>query len=288
MLRSFRVLLLVCSSVLAGCSGIDLPDAGHSREKIARLETQIAEYEKSLDMLAPAFYMSQDIQMEMKPVLFNRILQEVASSRSDDVRFTFAKSNDIVHEWKSTLGIRYKNHLDIDTGKINVNLRQFRILELRDESIPILLQLSGNGGVSVSGKYMGITAKTSPDLALSVLDTVRFSLGLDEDGRVVLLPLQRNIPLLIEARFSLLGWKVPYQRKEYLRITDILQPVPLPVEFASKLRLPFPSETPGQNKVEFQETDIHITGISVLTENNRLYLGANASVVIRDTVRNTP
>lgn len=254
----------------AACSSIDLPTEADSRARIARLEKSIADAERPLELYARRFESPRDVVVTLRSDMVNRLFGSLASARSDDVTIAFPPTRPLLQERKSIFGIQYVNRLDIDSGTVMLNLREAKLLLPRRDELRVLLVMEGNGRIGVSGKYTGISATSSPRIALSLRDTVSFSLEGGKKGDIMLVPLRKTMLLTATFHVSLLGWEVPWTEEIPLQVEDLIAPIALPAMVAAEIKLPVPAKEYGDRNYEFVSQPVEIRDAVITLQSREL------------------
>jgi hypothetical protein len=275
-LRVKRNMLLRCTLGLtllfftAACSSIDLPTETESSTKIARLEKSIADAERPLDLYAHRFESPRDVVVTLRSDMVNRLFGSLASARSDDVKIVFPPTRPLLQERKSIFGMQYVNRLDIDSGTVMLNLREAKLLLPRRDELRVLLEMEGSGRIAVSGKYTGISATSSPRIALALRDSVSFSLEGGKQGGIMLVPRKKKLMLTATFHVSLLGWEVPWKEEIPLQVEDLIAPIALPAMVAAEIKLPVPAKEYGDRNYEFISHPVEIRDAVITLRSRQL------------------
>ena len=256
--------------LLVGCSSIDLPTVEESRARIERRTAEIAAAEVPLGAYAQRYTSRSDGTVTVRGSVFNALFAALASSRSDDVLIAFPPTRPLVRERKSIFGISYTNHLDIDSGRVSLNLRSAQLLPIRGQRLRVLLDLEGEGRIFMSGKYTGIGATASPRIQLALRDTVALRVRAGENGSMQFVPEPGIIMLEATLHVNLLGWEVPWTEDIALKATDILPPVSLPAFFGAEIKIPVPAASYGDRNYEFVARPVDIRDSRVVLEGDRM------------------
>lgn len=248
--------------ILAGCSGSGLPSTEESQKAINQLKPAIETIDKVIDNTPKPGLPGRSAEVRVNAEALNRILGAITGNRSDDVRLNFLPTKRLIEEKKSALGFDYTNFVDIDSGRLYLNLKEFRIIKADDNRVSAVLGMSGEGKIGVTGKYIAVSGSASPIVRLSLRDTIDFLLKRDSSSIAALYPVPAKIPLKVTMAIKLLDWEIPYSHTVYLRVTDLIQPIPFPVRFASVINMPAPDETPGQ-PIRYKPTHVSIGDVMV-------------------------
>lgn len=261
---------ILLAVLLSACSSVDLPTEEESEAKIRRLRAEIERAEGPLRVYEQRFHGSRDAVSEMKTDVVNRIFGAVASQRSDDLIIGFPPTRPLLSERKSTLGIRYTNHLDIDSGLVTLNLRRAALVSTRGNALRVLLEIEGAGRIAVSGRYIGIPAGSTPRIALSLRDTVSMDLQAGKNGTLMLVPRSGKVMLHATLYVKLAGWEIPWNEDIPLRIDELLAPVSLPALISTSIKLPVPAREYSDESYEFIDVPIRLRDPLLLLEGDRI------------------
>jgi len=261
---------ILLSLLLSACSSIDLPSQEESEAKIRRLRTEIARAEQPLHIYERRFRGERDAVSTLRTDVVNRIFGAVASQRSDDLIIAFPPTRPLLSERKSVLGIRYTNHLDIDSGVVTLNLRRAELVSTRGSALRVLLEIEGAGRISVSGRYTGLPASSSPRIALSLRDTVSMDLQAGKDGTLMLVPRRGEVMLHATLYVKLAGWEIPWNEDIPLRIDELLAPVSLPALISTSIKLPVPAREYSDESYEFVDVPIRLRDPVLFLEGDRI------------------
>ncbi len=256
-------LSLTALVLFGACSSMDLPTVEESNNRIAALRRSLADAEKPLNMLQQEYRNPRDLSMTLKIPAVNRIGKALVSQRTDDLIITFLATRPLVEERKSVLGIQYVNRLDIDSGRVVLDLRRFEFLESQKQRIEAAIALEGEGRLYVSGRYTGVPASASPKIQLTMRDTVRFNLTAGKNGAFVLTPRPGRLLLHAVFRINLLGWEVPWSEDIPLEIHKLIPPMTIPSFFDAAMKFPVPSSEYSVKNFQFESVPLKL-GDSVL------------------------
>lgn len=261
---------ILLAVLISACSSIDLPTEKESEAKIRRLRAEIARAEQPLHIYEQRFHGKRDAVSVLRTGVVNRIFGAVASQRSDDLIIGFPPTRPLLSERKSVLGIRYTNHLDIDSGLVTLNLRRAALVSTRGNELRVLLEIEGAGRISVSGRYTGIPASSSPRIALSLLDTISMDLTAGKDGTLMLVPRPGEVMLHATLYVKLAGWEIPWNEDIPLRIDELFAPVSLPALISTSIKLPVPAREYSGESYEFIDVPIRLRDPVLLLEGDRI------------------
>jgi len=277
-MRNIVFVYLCFGMLLCACSSMDIPTIEESNRRIAMLERSLIDAEKALSLYQKRLHMHGDLMFSMSIAAINRIMHALAAQRSDDMIITFLPTRPLLEERKSILGIGYVNRLDIDSGRVVLNLRRFEFLEYRRTGIAAILDLEGQGRVSVSGRYSGVPGSASPSIQLSLRDTVQFDLQITDNGAFVLVPRPRQVMLHSVFRVRLLNWDVPWKEDIPLDIHTLLAPLVLPSVFDASIQFPVPATSWSIKSYEFETLPLRLGSPVFDVRSGRITFGATARI----------
>jgi hypothetical protein len=255
---------------LIGCSSIDLPTVEQSEAAIQRLREDIEHAERPLRIFERRFEGSRDAVSIVRANVVNRLLAAVASQRSDDIIIAFSPTRPLLSERKSILGIQYTNYLDIDSGRVSVNLRRAELVSTRRNVLRVFLHIEGGGRIAASGRYTGIPAHASPRIELSLRDTISLELSVGKNGTILLVPQRREALLHATLYVNLAGWELPWKEDIPLRVDELLTPMELPGLISTTIKLPVPAREYSDRNYEFIDVPFLINDPVLFLEGQRI------------------
>jgi hypothetical protein len=270
MKKILLTLLMTIIPVLYGCSSYKMASVEDSQKSIDINRWKNDSLEA---ILKPMLKIPEgnDLIMKMELGAINKILNKYAYNRPDDILLFFRKSKDFMKEDKSTLGIKYTNFIDIDTGFVSLNLKSLQMNKLHQNKVDGMIELEGKGFISVSGKYTGIPASASPEVELYLNEAISMELLPTDTGYVVLKPVPKDIILKIKFSINLLGWKIPYYQEIPLKFAEMMKPVGFPLAVNADVTFPLPAQKFGNGNIEmvpyqmiFKKTKV--TGVNTKIE----------------------
>lgn len=272
------LLLLVPLTLIAACSSMDLPTVEDSARRITSLRGSLADAERPLQILQQQYRTQRDLAMSLRLSAANRIGVALARQRTDDLTITFLATRPLLEERKSVLGITYTNRLDIDSGRVVLDLRRFEFLESRRRGLEAVLGLEGEGRLHVSGRYTGVPGSVSPKIQLTLRDTVRFTLSAGDNGAFVLTPVRNRIILRAVFRVNLLGWEVPWSEDIPLEVNKILPTLTIPSFIDAAMKFPVPAAEYSVKKYQFESVPMKLRESVLDVRDGRLIYRANVKL----------
>jgi hypothetical protein len=252
------LMLLAPVALFAACSSMNLPTAEESARRIASLRSVLSDAERPLHVLQQQYRTQRDLGMTLRLSAVNRISKALVQQRTDDLLITFLATRPLLEERKSVLGITYTNRLDIDSGRVLLDLRRFEFIESRRRGLEAVLALEGDGRLHVSGRYTGVPGSVSPKIQLSLRDTVRFTLTAGYNGAFVLTPVRDRIMLRAVFRINLLGWEVPWSEDIPLEVEKLLPVLTIPSFFDAAMKFPVPASDYSVKNYHFESVPMKL------------------------------
>jgi len=269
--------ICVMLALLCGCSGIDLPTLEESEKQISRLSPLLEQTDGRLAVFSKKYLPVGDSEFifRLKTDAVNRLLNAIARSRSDDLRIFFLPTRPLISEQKSVFGIRYTNHLDIDTGNVRVNLGRFYFEKVGGNRLYARIKMTGKGSLSVSGSYTGIPGSASPDVELELDERIGFVMAVSDTGSITLQPIPGELRLRIRFFVNILGWEIPWNHEIPLRSEELVPSLPLPSALSSSIRMPVPSTDKGGDGFVYTPWPVRFERTSVSAVQNRIEIRAD-------------
>ncbi|GEM_PF-875041 len=273
---ALRAALAVCAcAIWTGCASVELPTLEESAASINRSEARIDSAETVLRGARGMPSVSRELTMRVRTAFFNKILGALAGTRSDDARITFLPTRPLMKEDKSVLGIRYTNHLDIDSGSLVMNLVRLQVESARAGRIEAALRIEGRGKIRASGRYTGLPASAEPEIDLLLDEKIAFDIRSTDTGTVVLSPLPKTVMLQTRFTVRLLEWGIPWKQDIPLQAAELLPPLTLPIAGQTEIPFPLPSEKSTDGNMEYQPHVTIFRNPSVSADKNVMEFGAD-------------
>jgi hypothetical protein len=233
------------------------------------LKAELEKVERPLRIYETRLTSNTDMRTTLRVSVVNSVLGALASHRSDDLVIAFPETRPLLLERKSVFGIGYTNRLDIDSGTVTLNLRRASIASQRRGELRVFLEMEGQGRISVSGKYAGISGSTSPRIELSLRDTISFLVSSGgEQGTILLRPARGSVILNAKLHVSLLGWEVPWEERIPIQIDKLIPPIELPTLIQTSIKLPVPARDFSDKNYEFAETPFIFSKSRTMVDGN--------------------
>ncbi|MBI5648252.1 MAG: hypothetical protein HY962_15075 [Ignavibacteriae bacterium] len=266
------LLVLLCGMTcyLAACSSVHLPTVEQSRAETVRHAARLDSAEARVRAAGAVVPGGADLVTRVRMDALNRITRAFVYVRSDDVRLRFLPTRPLVKAEKSILGISYTNTLDIDSGAVVLNLAQFRFDRFENNRLEADLVIEGHGRIAASGRYTGIPASAKPDIDLSLNERIAFDVRATDTGTAVLKPVSRT--LMLKARFTvtLLEWGIPWNQDIPIQLSEIMQPLVIPLALRTEVAFPVPSQKVNAGSFEFVPHLLEFSHASVSARSNVL------------------
>lgn len=234
-----RIIINILLLILAiGCKTIELPTVEQSEKFIQQYKANIERAEKAIISQEHTFPKGNDFIIQMNQSLFNKIFSKFSEDRINDIYIFFDKTPDLISENKNVLGINYKNFINIDSGIVILDIKKFNFKALKENSIESEIMIFGKGNISISGSHTGIKARATPDIELTLDESIAFDMITDLKNQLILKPKPKNINLNAKFSINLLSWKIPYSYNFQLKTAEIIKPIIMPLVFNTDIELP--------------------------------------------------
>jgi hypothetical protein len=248
--RQRLVAALLPALLLGACSSVSLPSIEESNAVIDAAQRSVAASDSMIRRSASFVPRTRDVLLRIRRSALNAVIAPITQQRSDDLTVVFRATRPLVREQKSVLGIGYTNTLNIDTGRLVMNFKRMTFQRATGNRIDAFIELEGRGAISASGSYTGIPASASPEVELYLAGTITFDL-VAEKGGLLLKPRPATLPLKAKFSVSLLQWKIPWYQEIPLQVTDLVRPLPVPMNFVTEIPFPLPANKAGEKKIEY-------------------------------------
>lgn len=277
-MKGYIIVLLFISFVLPSCSTLDIPTTEESLRTINRISPQLAFTDKAIDEISMMLPASVHITVNLKQAALNRFIKSITENRSDDLHVLLHRTSPLVSETKTILGLPYSNYIDLDSGFMTINLKEMRFTRFSGTRVDAIFALEGRGRIRASGRYMGIPARTSPELELSLNDVISFDLGIVE-GKLQLRPVQKTVVLKTRMFVTLLEWEVPWSEEIELQVADIIPSFVVPSTIRGSIQLPVPASRPGEKSVEYHRRQLDLFQTAAIFNSDVLSLQTNFDIM---------
>ena len=273
------LILLAAALALVSCRSVDFPTVEESQKIIDLNKHKIDSLNTLVESRKPAIKLDSDLQMNLSLSSVNKVIEPVANSKQEDISVTFRETKPLFKEDKNIFGISYTNYLNVDGGNISVNLKKFRFDRLIQNKIDANIELEGKGNISVSGKYTAIPASATPLIELYLYEPITFLVLPDGRGSLILKAEPKRMVLKTKTSIKLLEWYVPWYQEVPLELTDLIQPVILPLGFKTEIGFPLPSSKNGNEKIEMAPYLINLNDTKLVLENNKIEFKTNVDFI---------
>lgn len=267
---------IMITALFCGCrSSLELPSIIESERNIAERKPMIDSLDRVIAGQTASFPKGYDIISRTRLSAVNILLRRLTNDTTNDIHITLRQTRPLWKEEKSVFGISYVNSVDIDTGTIDIDLKNFIFHNISDNIVNAELEIEGTGTVHVSGNYTGMPAKASPQIQFYLHDQLQFALSAADSDYLLLTPLPKTVLLKTKVSTQLLGWKIPFTREIPLQSTDVIKPVRVPSAIRSEIVIPIPASHFGQQQAELVRRNIYFTKTMISAGNNVLEYRGN-------------
>ncbi|MFH1052583.1 MAG: hypothetical protein V1779_16815 [bacterium] len=278
-LKYIKYLFFIFAFIIISCSTIELPTIEESNKKIedSRIKLDVVNnYINSKTGNLPSGY---NLDLTIQKAMINRVLAVVANNRNQDITIDFPKTKNLIKDDKNVLGIQYTNYVDIDKGTVKVDLKSLKFLKLNNNRIESLIEIEGDGEISLSGKNTGISASVTSGVNLYLKDNVEFKIENAGNGDILLKPVPKKLKLKTKFSIAFLKWNIPWREEIELEFTDILSPIPVPISLATVIDLPIPSKKKKTGEFDYIPHNINFSAVKINTNGDNLIWKANCDIM---------
>jgi hypothetical protein len=270
-------LRIFCSLIIfIGCaSSVNIPSKEESKKKIAEIQPQLDSLAASIDRQAISLPGGHDLISRTRASAINMLLARVVNRTLTDIHIDFFPTRPLWKEEKSVFGIGYTNFVDIDTGAFTIDLKKFLFTSFSNNIINAQIEIEGSGLISVSGKYTGVSAHSTPQVHFYLDEEIQFSISAADSDYIKLSPIPKMVILKSKVTIALLGWNIPYYKEIPLQATDLIKPVLIPSALRSEIVFPLPAAQYGSQRLEFVKRYLRFSKSSVRANDNGLEYRSN-------------
>jgi len=271
-----KFFLISAVTLFIGCgSSANIPSKEESQQKIAVIKPQLDSLLESINQQTIALPGGHDLISRTRASAINMLLARIANRTLADIHIDFLATRPLWKEEKSVFGINYTNFVDVDTGAFNIDLKKFLFTSFSNNIINAQIEIEGTGSIVVSGKYTGVTARSTPQIHFYLDEEIQFSVSTADSDYIKLIPIQKTVMLKSKVTIALLGWNIPYYREIPLQATDLIKPVFIPSALRSEIIFPLPAAQYGSQRLEFVKRYLRFSKSSVRANDNGLEYQSN-------------
>ncbi|HLP16035.1 MAG TPA: hypothetical protein VK470_07245 [Bacteroidota bacterium] len=270
------ILMLLPFSLLA--QG-ELPPTDSSRAVIAELTPRLAALDSSLNAAFSAIDRGpEDLIVTVKSGVIEALFGALAARGTDDCLVTLQPTKGIWTDKKSLFGISVNSSLDVDSGRIGIDLKQFTVPSMMKNIIESDIELEGAGRISVSGQSAGIPGRASPVLALYLHDRVRFACSGDRTGTITLRPQEATVILKAKLTVKLWGFDLPYYREIPIAVSDVIPALVLPIALSSSVNAPIRGSYQHGRVIEYTSYSVTFGSLRIWADRGAIELRTNLTI----------
>ncbi|MFA6438940.1 MAG: hypothetical protein WCX28_06520 [Bacteriovoracaceae bacterium] len=268
---SFFILLL-----FASCgSSLNIPPIEESRQIIDDSKPKLDSLDMVINVRTRSLPHGHDLITQTRASAVNTLLGRVTNSTMKDIHIDFLPTRPLWKEEKSVLGIGYTNMVDVDTGTLDIDLKNFAFTDVSNNTIYAQLEIEGTGMIKASGTYTGVSAHVSPQIHFYLNEQIIFTVAAADSDYIRLNPVPKTVRLKTKITINLLGWNIPYYKEIPLLTTDLIKPVLIPSAVTSEIVFPIPEARYGSQRLEFVKRYLRFSRSSVRAQNNILEYRSN-------------
>ncbi len=260
----------------AGCSSsANIPSIEESQSTIAQLKQELDTLDSRISVFAAPLPKGHDLISQTRSSAINTLLSRVANRSLSDIHIDFLATRPLWKEDKSILGIGYTNYVDIDSGKLDIDLKNFSFTSFTNNVVDAVMEIEGTGTIKASGKYTGVTAGVSPQIHFYLNEQIQFVVSAADSDYLQLNPVPKTVMLKTKVTITLLGLNLPYYTEIPLQATDLIKPVLIPSALRSEIVFPIPASQYGLERLSFVKRYLRFSKSSVRANNNILEYRSN-------------
>ena len=261
---------------LASC-GTDsgIPTKEESQQRIVQLKQDMDTLDARLLPVAAALPKGSDLISHTRSSAVNTLLTRLTSRTLADIHVDFLATRPLWKEDRSVLGIGYTNFVDIDTGKLDIDLKRFTFNSFTNNIVDASIEIEGTGSIKASGKYTGVTAGISPQIHFYLNEQIQFVVTAADSDYIRLNPVPKTVMLKTKVTIALLGLNLPYYTEIPLQTVDLIKPVMIPSAVRSEIVFPIPASQYGSERLNFVKRYLRFSRSAVRANNNILEYRSN-------------
>ncbi len=259
-----------------GCgSSVNIPSTEESQQKIAEIKPRLDSLIERINQQTTTLPGGHDLISRTRISAINTLLARVANRTLADIHINFLPTRPLWKEEKTVFGISYTNFVDVDTGALKIDLKKFLFTSFSNNIINAQIEIEGTGSIGVSGKYTGVTARSTSQVRFYLDEDIQFSVSAADSDYIKLVPTPKTVILKSKVTISLLGWNIPYYKEIPLQATDLVKPVLIPSALRSEIIFPLPAAQYGSQRLEFVKRYLRFSKSSVRANDNGLEYRSN-------------
>ena len=271
-----RSVLSLSTIFIVGCSAsIDIPSKEESQANIEQYKLQLDTLDAAITEKTTSLPKGHDLISQTRSSAINMLLARVANRSLADIHIDFLATRPLWKEEKSVLGIGYTNYVDVDTGKMDIDLKKFSLTNFTNNIVNAEIEIEGTGTLKVSGAYTGVSAKSSPQIHFYLDEQIQFVVTAADSDYIRLNPVPKTIYLKTKITINLLGWNIPYYQEIPLQTSDLVKPVFIPSALRSEIVFPIPASQYGDQRLEFVKRYLRFSRSAVRANDNVLEYRSN-------------
>lgn len=256
---------------LSACgSSIDIPSKEESQQRIVQLKQQLDTLDADIEPFIGAIPKGNDLISHTRTSAINQLLSRFANRSLADIHIDFLATRPLWKEEKSVLGIGYTNYVDIDSGKLDIDLKRFTFADFSSNIVNASVEIEGTGTIRASGKYTGVVAGVSPQIHFYLDEQIQFVVTAADSDYIRLNPVPKTVLLKTKVTVKLLGLNLPYYTEIPLQTGELIKPVLIPSAVRSEIVFPIPAAQFGSQRLQFVKRFLRFSRSSVRAHDNIL------------------
>jgi hypothetical protein len=268
--------ILLLSIILFSCKSYDYPTIEESEEIIYTNSKIIDSLNVIIQNKKPKLDSKPNFVFNLSNNFINKILQSYTNSKTEDILIQFNETKAFYEENKIILGLSVRNYLDIHSSVISTDIKKVRFEKTYSNRMEALLEIESKGNILVSGRYTGIPIKANPLVELYLNEPIMFDIYPTKNGTIMFKPLPKKLLLKTRISIKVLEWYVPWYKEIPIEITELIQPIEMPLGFETEFYFPLPnSNLESNDKLTFIPYTINLENNSIRLDNDRIEFKTN-------------
>lgn len=275
-----RILLMVCASaIFVSCGSVNYPKVEDSKKLIDSYNSKLENLEKGIKAKNIGVSTGNDLILKVPNSTFNRIFDKISQQKAEDLILDFWYSPAIVSKEVNVLGIKTNHLVDLESGKITLDLKNLKFENFSNNVINGIIEIEGKGNVTVVGKSAGLSAKASPMLLLNLNEGISFDISSDKNSNLSLKAKSKQLKLKTKTSISLFGLELPWNQEVPIEVSQVIPPISVPLALESEISFPLPAQKFGNDKVQYAPYLLKLSQTKISAENNKLEYRTNIDFI---------
>lgn len=275
-MKQLMIILCLVNAAMPACAQ-NIPSTEQSVATIAALKLQVDSLDAAINRRQQAPAVTNDLQVRFRRSALNALFSAYAGFRVDDIQISLLPTCPAWSERRSMLGMTVQNSVDVDSGRVVLDLKKFECGTFNRNTLDVDLEIEGGGTIGVSGRYAGVPVHASPGLMFYLADRMRFGIMSGGADTVLLKPEPHTFLLKTKMTIRLLDWTLPYYREVPIEANGIVGPILLPLSVSSTVMFPAPYAADASQRLAFIPRGIRLSHTSVWAQGEQLEFRADVN-----------